>query len=153
MIEKDWILRAAAAMKDGSTEEKLIRLMCWISALANEHTPHSKIYDPIEILNDGRMWCDQQVKVFLFFADKLLNIQGREIDLQHTDGINRHTVCEVFYDESYHLFDVSAQHRTIYRNEGKILSHADLKRDPAPIEAENHWWRGKNGEGKVGFYR
>jgi len=148
------LLRAATAMGNGSIEEKLIRLMVYVGAVLKSGPEHTKEDDPIKILRSGSAWCDQQVMVFLWLVWKLLDLPGRDIAVYHTDGKNGHTVCEVYYQGGWHLFDIHTEHQAVYRRyDGKIMSLVDICNCPEVVEAEGHWWVGENGEGKVGFYQ
>ena len=102
-LEARLLLRAGTAAGNGSLEERLIRLMVYVGAVLESGESHSKIYDPIEILESGEGWCDQQVIVFLYLAWKLLGLTGRDISIYHTDGKNGYTVCEVLYEGCWHL--------------------------------------------------
>jgi hypothetical protein len=87
-------------------------------------------------------------------AWRLLDLPGRDIAIYHTDGKNGHTVCEVHYDGRWHLFDIHSDHQVVYRKpDGDIMSLAEVIRNSRVVEEEGHWWKGLNGEGKVGFYR
>jgi hypothetical protein len=146
-------MEAGTAAGGGTVEEQLIRLMVWVGAKLPSRNPHTRIVDPIAIINSGTAWCDQQVKVFLFLAWKLLKVPGRELAIYHSDEKNGHTVCEVRLNRRWCLFDVHTEHQAVYRGpDGRLLGHADLCRCSAPVAAEGHWWKGNNGIGKEGFY-
>jgi len=152
--EKRFFLSAKTAMGNGSREEQLIRLMVWIAAKHVHLKEHSLIKEPFAILRDGRAWCDQQCKLFIFFAKHLLDVSGRFVSLKHCDGKNSHTVAEVFYDNSWHLYDMHGFHQSIYRSGGKghILSYAEICADNSIVASAKHWWKGHNSVGKEGFY-
>jgi hypothetical protein len=152
--EKRFFLLAKTAVGSGSLEEQLLRLMVWTGTYLHSGSSHTKIRRPLDILRVREAWCDQQAKVFLFFALHLLGLSGREIAVYHSDGANGHTVCEMFYDGAWHLFDIHSEHQSIYRTpDGRIASYEELKAHPELVEQASHWWKGRNGEGKVGFYR
>ncbi len=149
------LLAAQTAIgQNGSVEDKLLRLMVWVGAKLYSAEKHSKTIDPFEILLSGDAWCDQQTKVFMFLAFHLLGVNSREIAVKHTDEHNGHAVVEVFYDEEFHLFDVHTEHQAVYRDpvDGHILSWDELCLHRDVVDAECHWWKGSNGEGKSGFY-
>jgi hypothetical protein len=116
--------------------------------------PHTRERDPFEILRTGKAWCDQHTKVFLFMAWHLLDVEGHEVAIYHSDGVNGHTVAEVYYQDAWHLFDVQTDHQEVYRapRTNKIMGLSALLQQPERVRATGHWWRGKNGAGKEGFY-
>jgi hypothetical protein len=141
-------------MGAGKPEEQLLRLMCWLGGRLRMEGPHTGHRDPFVILQDGRAWCDQHCKVFLLFAWQLAGIDGRELAIYHTDGENGHTVVEMFYLNGWHLFDPQTDHMEIYRlpPTGCIMSYDELSARPEVVKEAGHWWQGKNGQGKEGFY-
>jgi hypothetical protein len=154
--DKRYFLLAATAMGQTSNiEEKLIRLMVFVGQYLLFADKHSGLEDPAKILKDKTGWCDQQCKVFRYFAWNLLGVDGHDLAIFHTDGSNGHTVTEVRYDGIWHLFDVHGDHQAVYRSpsSGNILSYDEIVKDPRPVLAERHWWKGNNGVGKVGFYQ
>ena len=147
---------ARTAIGDGSLEEQLIRLMVWVGASLFHPPEHTKLVDPVEILNSGKGWCDQQCMVFGFLCLHLLGTHARLVSLSHSDGSNGHTVAEVLFAKAWHLFDVHGEHQAIYRSplDNHIMSFEEICYWPAIVEAQNHWWISPgNGEGKVGFFR
>lgn len=152
--EKQYVLEAATAVGRGSTVEQLTRLMVWLGGKLTSRNPHSQLHNPIEILADGNAWCDQQCRVFRYFAWNLLGITAKDIALHHTDGKSGHTVIEARYDHSWHLFDVHSIHMSLYRSEydHHVLSYDEIVADPSIVRKAAHWWRGQNGQGKEGFY-
>jgi hypothetical protein len=153
--EMRYFLLASTATGPGpNQEEQLLRLMIWVSTFLKSSTKHSRIRQPLCILAEGTAWCDQQVKVFLFLAWHLLGLEGRELAIYHTDGQNGHTVCEVYYNKAWHLFDVHSDHQMVYRSpsDGHILSYHEILATPEVVKHEDHWWHGANGVNKAGFY-
>jgi len=140
-------------MGNGHVEEQLIRLMVWVGAVTVSTTVHSRVYHPLDILRDGTAWCDQQVRIFSFFALHLAHVNCREYSIYHTDGANGHSVAEAYYHGGWHLYDLHSDHQNVYRGPGgEILSYEDICKSPQVVEAEGHWWRGNDGVGKIGFY-
>lgn len=141
----------------GSIEERLIRLMVWVGAKLQpeQGAPHNLLDHPIDILRSGSAWCDQQVRVFAFFANHFVHVDIREISMLHADDESGHTVCEAIYGGACHLFDVDSAHQAIYRDpsDGRIMSHREIAANPEVVESERHWWKSHiNGMGKIGFY-
>lgn len=156
VFDQDWLLRARTAAGEGSLEERLLRLMVWAAAVTWSAPEHTLETDPLRILQDGRAWCDQQCLVFIQYAHRLAGVAPSRLRaLNHTDGQSGHTVCEVWYEGAWHLFDVSTEHQTVYRHpeDGHILSYAELVADPSVVVAAGHWWHGLDGAGKEGFYQ
>ena len=152
---KRYFLHAAKAIgRNSTTEEGLLRLMIWVGTLLPTKEKHSRLQHPLDILSDGSGWCDQHCAVFNYMAWNLLDIGGRPLAIYHTDGVNGHTVTEVLYGETWHLFDAHGDHQAVYRHSADrhILSYDEIVANPACVIAENHWWRGNNGVGKEGFY-
>lgn len=145
---------AAAAIGSNTTEWQMVRLMVWCGSVLSGEGDHTKVQDPERILLTKRAWCDQQCLVFIWLAWKFFGYRGRQIAMVHSDGVSGHTVCEVEYGGGWHLFDVSTEHQAVYRrrSSGAILSRDELVADNSPVVAEGHWWRGKDGVGKEGFY-
>ncbi len=149
-----YLLRIRAAIGDGPLDEQLVRLMAWTAGSLPVGKFHSLLESPVEILISGEAWCDQHVRVFLWGAKELLGLPGRLVMMQHTDGKNGHTVCEVLYDSCWHLFDPHPFHVACYRAEpgGAILSFEELMARPDHVARQPHWWYGEDGCGKEGFF-
>ncbi len=158
--EELWlVVRARTAMGVGPLDEQLIRLMVWVGATLHHGPKHSNVRDPLGMLKLREGWCDQQAKLFCFFAYHFFGIEGRTVSLKNRtppDPNARragHTVAEVFYKGDWHLFDVHKDQQTVYRNSnGKILSVAALRQTPALVAEQPHWWRAYGMYGKDGFY-
>jgi hypothetical protein len=164
--EKRFFLHARTAINSSMTNgECLLGLMVWIGLTLPSGEKHTRLVKPFDILRSGEAWCDQHVKVFLFFIHHLFDLPGREVALYHTDGVNGHTVAEVYCDASWHLFDVHPDHCYCYRNHAADapMSYEEINYGVVAtkakgltgsvVEDEHHWWRGENGVGKEGFYR
>ncbi len=151
-----WVARALTAIgHNGTVEDQLVRLMVWTAAAVRfDKSRHSLLYRPIDILEEGTAWCDQHCLVWMHYAHEILGVDTRILTLRHSDGKNGHTVAEASYYGTWHLFDVAADHQAVYRGgDGRALSYDEIVQMPYIVEAENHWWRGADGVGKVGFYR
>lgn len=152
--QKRRFLEARTAMGPGPVEDQLLRLMVWVGAKLYTGATHTKIVETLDILEDGNAWCDQQTKVFGFFAWHLLGVHAREMAVRHSDGHNGHAIVEAEYSDGWHVFDVHGEHQAVYRHpdDGHLMSWAELSERPDVVAAEDHWWRGSNGVGKEGFY-
>lgn len=152
--DKRLFLQVRIQMGRGTLQEKLTRLLVWAGARLITTETHSEIYETFEILKEGTAWCDQQCKVFSFFALHLLHVKCRELALHHCDGTSGHAVCEAYFDGAWHLMDVHSDHCTTYPHpdDGHWMSWEELAMDPRPFAIEDHWWKGTNGIGKKGLY-
>jgi len=152
--KKRFFLQVKTAMGNGTVEERLLRLMTWVGTKLISTQTHSRLTQPFEILKSGTAWCDQQTKIFGFFAWWLLGVPARELAMKHMDGVNGHSVLEAMHNDSWHLYDVHSEHQAVYRHpdDGHIMDWQELATHPDVVVAENHWWRGNNGMGKEGFY-
>jgi len=94
--------------------------------------------DPHEILNGQVARCDQYVKVFLFLCRVLLGVRGREVALNNTADTEGHTVAELFYEGSWHMFDADETYRKVYRRaaDGQILGVCELCLDRGLVERD-----------------
>jgi len=153
-LKRKFLLAATAMGQSGNLETKLVRLMIWIGTSLPSKAAHSGLAHPEEILLEGSGWCDQHCRILRYFAWNMLDVDGRDIAVYHTDGSNGHTVTELLYQERWHLFDAHVDHQAVYHggSDGHILSYDELVANPAIVTREQHWWRGSNGEGKEGFY-
>jgi len=128
--------------------------MRWVGNNLTSQNPPPKTKDPLEILELGHGWCDQQALVFLWCVSKLYGFKTRQIAVYHTDGVSGHTVAEVFYENKWRLFDVHSDHQTVYKHPetGEVMGYLEICAHIEQVKAEEHWWRGQNGQGKEGFY-
>lgn len=147
---------ARVAVGSGPLEDQLIRLMVWVAAKACHTQTHSGKHNPIDLLLEGSGWCDQQCELFGFLSIHILGIEKfRIISMTHCDKTSGHTVCEVFYEGDWHLFDVEIEHQAVYRSPWSdiLLSYEAIRQQPNIVEKiQPHWWKGTNGTGKSGFY-
>lgn len=151
-----WMLvRARAAAGDGFLDEQIARLMVHTAAILEHPLRHEGTLKPYDILRSRKAWCEQQCCLFGFFCYHMLGVEGRLVEMKHTDPNEGHTVAEIFYHGRWHLYDVHKDHQTFYRRQhlDRILSFEDLRQDPSPVARQPHWWRAANGEGKEGFYK
>lgn len=151
---KVWLAKAEEASGSGSIESRMVQLMEWIGKTLRSVNPPIPTRNPLDILDSGIGWCDQQVKVFLWLVGKLWDCPGREVMLVHSDGVNGHTIAEVYYRSKWHLFDVHSDHQAYYRDPstGEVLGYLEVCENVQLVLEEAHGWRGNNGEGKEGFY-
>lgn len=153
------VLRARTAMGDGKQEEQLIRLMVWVGATFMHGAKHTGIRHPLGLLKTREGWCDQQARMFCFLAYHFLDLPGRTVSVKNMPPppgfkLAGHTVAEVFYNKSWHLFDVHKDHQAVYRGgNGQLLSVAELRESPELAAQQVHWWKAYKQYGKDGFYR
>lgn len=152
--EQGWLKQAEDAAGTGTPTDQLIRLMHWIGQKLVSKNPPPKTKNPVEILELGHGWCDQQALVFIWCVSKLYGFETRQIAIYHTDGVSGHTVAEVFYEDKWRLFDVHSEHQAVYLHPetGEVMGYLEICAHVEQVIAENHWWRGQNGQGKDGFY-
>jgi hypothetical protein len=153
-----FLLDMKVAAGTGTIEEQLTRLMTWVAAklpitVIDVKSRHSLLEDPLEILLSQSAWCDQHVKVFLWGAKELFGLIGRMLVMQHTDGKNGHTVCEVMLGGRWVLFDPHPNHVACYRKNGQMLGFQEIQDNLDVVINEDHWWTGEDGVGKEGFFR
>jgi len=154
------ILSARAAMGFGNQqEEQLIRLMVWVGSALKSTPEHTNLLLPLQLLHTGLGWCDQHCRLFGFLVYHFLGLETRLVSVKHKSDGEGHTVCEVFYNEAYHLFDPHEDHQEVYRSplDGHILSREELIEFPPnheahPANLSHHWWAGSDGTGKRGLY-
>lgn len=153
-IAKNWLDIARQEAGGGTVEDRCVAIMQWIGRTIHPLNPRLPMDNPIDILEAGRGWCDQQVKVFLWIVGKLYGVKTREVALYHTDGSSGHTVAEVLSSGAWRLFDAASDHQAVYRHPdtGGIMGYLDICDHVDVVRAEKHPWRGKNGQGKEGFY-
>ena len=147
-------LEARKAAGHGHPDEQMIRLMVWAGTKLPTKEKHSRIRNPIDIMEEGSAWCDQHCKVVAYFAYHLFGVEGRELVLHHSDGSNKHTVLELeFGGDGYHLFDCHADHQRVYRGPGwNIMNWEQISASGEAVD-HDHWWAGANGVGKEGFFQ
>ncbi|NQT06182.1 MAG: hypothetical protein HQ575_01430 [Candidatus Omnitrophica bacterium] len=114
-----------------SDEEKAIRLFDY---LCTHIFKVSNVYAVNEFpLNDilrGSAYCDQQANTLLWLARKA-GIKGRLIFLRGYDEASHHSVCDLYIDGKYRIFDPYYA-IIFYDNDGAIATFEDIqKRDKA----------------------
>ena len=153
--EAIWLEKIRADIGEiGPLEIQLLNLMHWVGRTLKSVNPPMPTKNPLDILDSGIGWCEQQVKVFLWCANRLYGVKTREVALYHTDGVNGHSVAEVFCGDRWLLFDVHSEHQSVYRHtkDGHIMGYLEICANVEQVVAEQHPWRGTNGQGKEGFY-
>lgn len=155
-LHRRFLLYARTACGHDTLEEQLIRLMVWTGAVLSHTNKHSLIKNPLNILAEGTAWCDQQCIVFGFLAMHILECESaRNVAIYHSDGVQGHTISEVKYNSSWHMFNVDQMHCFVPRDtDGHILSYDETRKVLDKLPAiRDHWWNGgADSAGVEGFY-
>ncbi len=120
----------AGAMND---EEKAIRIWRFVSRIGyhadydyNHQLPDH--VDPISIVTFPYFMCGEKAGLIV----NLATLTGMQA---HSVGMDGHVVAEVKYNGSWHMFD--ADENCVYRQNGNIVSVADLHHDLSLVSAEH----------------
>lgn len=89
---------------------------------------------PFQILIEGIAYCDQHANVLLSLVEKG-GIQGNLIFLRGFDSISHHSVCEIYFDGGYKMFDPIF--RTTFQNKKNQLASISEIQDRAIIYPQN----------------
>ncbi len=97
----------------------------------DQHRPHVKldyVKDPLKLIHSyGYMLCGTVATLFVSLCEAA-GIPGRVV------GITGHTVCEVFFDHKWHLFDCDMCGYYRLRDEGQAIAGLrDLLKDPSLV--------------------
>jgi len=139
--------------KDLNDQSRIISLMDW----TNEHVRHLPTRPPPDrpvrdVILDGTGWCDDRVRVLVSFALQM-GLPARMVFLYHTDGLNEHSIAEVFLNGRWSVFDVD--HDIYYPFDNGTLANAmDIASNPYLVDRVPDPWRSEiNGEGMSSFYK
>lgn len=107
--------------------------------------------EPRRVIEMKQGSCDQLAQSLATLA-VAKGYQARILYLRHQDGVNQHTVAEVFYDEKWHLFD--PDHGVEYSlPDGSLASFADLLENPGIVDRVPDPWVNESSDiGMRGFY-
>lgn len=87
--------------------DSLDTLMHWVrSRVEHIGAEEALCADPVDILNDGRGWCNQRCIVFLWLVREIWNYAGARHCLVHNSNGDEHVICEVETPEGLQTFDV-----------------------------------------------
>ncbi len=118
-----------------SDKEKALKLSYYVHT--HLFTPAgAKVVDmhPMNDLLRGIGWCDQQANTFITLARKV-NIKGRLIFLRGYDMISHHSVCDLYLEEEYRIFDPYLG-VTFLNEEGKIATFADIQNEDRTVKSK-----------------
>lgn len=149
---ENWLRLARVASGFGSVEDRLERLMVWVSAKVRPGTTHTGERDPLRILDRGEGWCDQTALVLVWLAREVLGLSGRVVSLRHEDGRSGHTAAEILVpDAGWAFLSGSEDFFLCFRRaDGTILPAAEISETEA--DARSEFWRGRDGRGIGGFF-
>ena len=98
------VITSRLAKKDASPKKKALALFEYVHT--HLFSIKAKVIDehPLNDLIRGIGWCDQQANTLITLARKA-RINGHLIFLRGYDRISHHSVCELFIDGKYCIFD------------------------------------------------
>jgi len=110
-----------------SEEEKSIAVMQFVTVFLKHQ---NNTGTATKILNDGYAICGGKAYVFRILMRKL-GLASRYIGVHYIPGQGGHDMAEVYYNQSWHLFDPTfglfVYSQKTYNQKGKILSMDDLR--------------------------
>jgi len=113
-----------------SDEEKAIEIERFITAYLKQK---NNIGNASKILKEGHAICGGKAYAFRILARKM-QIPARYVGLYYTPNQGGHDLTEVYYDNSWHLFDptygIFVYSNPAYDKKGRILSMQELRSDP-----------------------
>jgi len=109
-----------------SLEEHVELLMCETKNIVRNPTTHEDMQDVsrYSLIEAGYGYCDQQANLFLAIC-RANNISGRRVYLYREGEKSHHVVCELFYDDCYHMVDLYNSFWFINKK-GQIASMAEI---------------------------
>jgi len=115
-----------------SDEQKAIEIERFmVTYFKNERTKSSG--NATDFIKEGKSICGGKSYVFRILLRKL-NIPARYIGLFYAPSQGGHVLAEVYYQDSWHLFDptfgIFVYSESTYNHKGYILSMDELRKDP-----------------------
>lgn len=140
---EEWIAmaREAVAGHEVGTVEWARALMAWwklhMSHARDDRVPGMS--DPVDILNHGEAWCEQQAGVLRWLLDAAFGIYAETVQQYLGDGSGHVILAARFADGSWGTFD--PDHGLAYSLPGGQLAHPDTLRGfPDYAAAERATW-------------
>jgi len=117
--------------------QKVIALMLWTHDNVKHLSSDMPTYNlpAKEIVQRGYGWCWQSSQVFITLC-QYTGYDARQITIFHTNDLWTHSVAEVYYNDSWHLFD--PDHGVFYSfDDGTVASASDLREHPYLVDRVN----------------
>lgn len=107
-------------------EEKAIRLFNYVCTHIFKVTGVYAVNEfPLNDIVRGTAYCDQQANSLLWLARKA-GIKGRLIFLRGYDSVSHHSVCDLYIDGRYRIFDPYYDF-VFFNDEGKIATFNEIQ--------------------------